>query len=180
MDFEWVQEVERLKEKAAEFMGVFGRMEQLEPVARTDSSAAIRWDNLMGAAVAIRDRIAYLTGLIDSVFNWFSSNGSEPPQTVQGLGQLGVLWLPVAVIAAAVAVIVSWISDAYIEVEQLEAVKELIDRGVTPAEAWRLVREKEKGIIGSFFEGITSNFVLLTALGLTAYYLPRYLKQNKR
>lgn len=84
-----------------------------------------------------------------------------------------------AVIATAVAVIVSWISDAYVEVEQLEAVKELIDRGVTPTEAWRLVREKEKGIIGSFFEGLTNNFVLLTALGLAAYYLPRYLKKGK-
>lgn len=179
MDFEWVQEVERLKEKAAEFMGLFGRMEQLESIARTDSSAAIRWDSLMSTAVTIRDRISYMTGLIDRVFEWFSSNGSEPPQTVQGLGQLGLLWVPIAAVGAVIAVIVAWTTDAYVEVEKLEAAKELIDRGVSPAEAWRLVREQDKGLIGTFFEGVTNNFILLTALGLAAYYLPRYLKQKR-
>lgn len=180
MDFAWVQEVERLKAKAAEFMGLFGRMEQLEPVARADPSASIRWDNLMGVAVSIRDRISYLTGLIDNVFAWFSSNGSEPPQTVQGFGALGILWVPVAVIAAAVAAIVAWSTDAYIEVEKLEAAQAFIAQGASPAEAWRLVREQDKGIIGGFLEGVTNNFVLLTALGLAAYYLPRYLKKGKR
>ncbi len=180
MDFEWQREVDKLKAKAAEFMSVFMRLSDLEPVARLDSTASLRYDNLMGVATAIRDRVAYVTGLIDGVFDWFASNGSEPPTTVAGMGQLGVLWVPVAVVAGAVAYIVSWLADAYIEVEQLDAVKALIDQGVTPAEAYRLVREQEKGLIGGFFEGITNNFILLTALGLAAWYLPRYLKKGKR
>lgn len=181
MDFEWLQAVENLKAKAAEFMGVFSRLESLESVARADPAASIRYDNLMGAALAIRDRISYLTGLIDRAFDWFASNGSQPSDTVAGMGQLGVLWIPVAVIAGAAAYIVSWLADAYIETEQLEAVQNLIAQGVAPADAWRLVREEQdKGIIGNIFAGIQSNFIVFAALGLAAYYLPRYLKKGKR
>lgn len=177
---EWLQEVERLKTKAREFMGVFGRMQELEPIARMDSAASLRWDKLMGMALAVRDRISYVTGLIDNVFSWFNSNGSTPPQTIQGLGQLGIAWLPLAVVAGAIAYIVSWLTDAYIEVEQLETVKSLIDQGVQPADAYRLAREQDKGIIGSFFEGLQNNFLLFAGLGLAAYYLPRYIKKGKR
>lgn len=180
MDFEWQAEVERLKEKAAEFMSVFTRLRNLESVARLDSSASLRYDNLMGVATAIQSRVSYVTGLIDSVFNWFNDQGSPPPNTVQGMGELGVLWVPVAVVAGAVAYIVSWLADAYIEVEQLEAVQELIAQGVSPADAYRLAREQKEGVISGIFSGIQKNFLLFAGLGLAAYYLPRYLKQGKR
>ena len=171
MDFEWLQEVERLKEKAAEFVNVFSRLQALEPVARTDPAAAQKYQSLMDRGVTIRDRISYVTGLIDKVFDWFASNGTNPPEAVAGLQGLGLLWVPVTIVAGAVAAIVAWLSDAYVSVKELETAKELIAQGVPPADAYRIAREGEKGLIGGFLEGVRDNFVLFTALGLAAWWV---------
>lgn len=173
MDFQWLQEVERLKEKAGEFITAFSRLQQLESVAKTNDAAYIKYNNLMTRGVEIKDRISYLTGLIDTVFEWFSGNGSEPPETVASLQGLGLLWVPVTIVAGAVAAIVAWISDAYVNIKELETAKELIAQNVSPSDAYRIAREQEQGVIGGFFQGIRNNFVLFTALGLAAWYITR-------
>lgn len=178
MDFAWVQEVERLKEKAAEFSDIFSRLQMLEPVARTNDAAYVRYQNLMARGNTIRDSVSYVTGLVDKVFDWFDSNGSAPPSTVQGLQGLGLLWVPIAVVSGAVAAIVGWLADAYVDVQELETAKELIAQGVSPADAYRIAREQEKGLIGGIFEGIRNNFVIFTALGLAAWWFTN--KAGKR
>lgn len=178
MDFEWLTEVNRLKEKAAEFTNVWGRLQALEPVARSDPAASVKYQSLMDRGAAIRDRISYITGLVDKVFDWFNSNGSAPADTVANLQGLGLLWVPVTIVAGAVAAIVAWLSDAYVSVKELETAKDLIAQGVAPADAYRIAREGEKGLIGGFLEGVRNNFVLFTALGLAAWWLTN--QQRKR
>lgn len=178
MDFEWLREVEALKEKAAEFVNVFSRLQALESVARTDSAASQKYQSLMDRGVAIRDRISYVTGLIDRAFEWFTDQGSTPPETVANLQGLGLLWIPAAVVAGAVAAVVAWLSDAYVQVKELETAQQLIAQGVPPADAYRIAREGEKGIIGGFLEGVRNNFILFTALGLAAWWVTN--QQRKR
>lgn len=179
MDFQWLQEVERLKEKAGEFMSAFSHLEQLESVAKTNDAAFINYNNLMTRGVEIKDRISYLTGLIDTVFNWFSSNDQEPPETVASLQGLGLLWVPVTLVAGAVAAIVAWVSDAYVSIKELETAKELISKGVSPADAYKIAREQEQGVIGGFFQGIRNNFMLFTALGLAAWYITKQVGKSR-
>lgn len=178
MDFEWLREVEALKEKAAEFVNVFSRLQALESVARTDAAASQKYQSLMDRGVAIRDRISYVTGLIDRAFEWFTDQGSTPPETVANLQGLGLLWIPAAVVAGAVAAVVAWLSDAYVQVKELETAQNLIAQGVPPADAYRIAREGEKGIIGGFLEGVRNNFVLFTTLGLAAWWITN--QQRKR
>lgn len=178
MDFEWMAEVDRLKEKAAEFMNVWGRLQALEPVAMTDSAAAVRHQSLMERGAAIRDRISYLTSMVDKVFDWFASNGSEPPDTVAGLQGLGLLWVPAAVVAGAVALVVAWLSDAYVEVSKLETAERLIAQNVPPSEAWRITREEQPGMIGQLLGGIQNNFIVFTALGLAAWWIMQRRKKG--
>lgn len=179
MDFEWLQEVDRLKEKAAEFMSVWGRLQTLESVARAEPVMSQRYQSLMDRGVTIRDRISYITGLIDTVFDWFDSNGSPPPNTVSNLQGLGLLWVPVTIVAGAVAAIVAWLSDAYVSIKELETAQNLINQGVSPADAYRIAREEDKGIIGTFMEGVQNNFILFTALGLAAWYVTKQVKRGR-
>lgn len=178
MALDWMTEVNRLKAKAAEFVNVWGRLQALEPVARTDSAASIRYQNLMAKGAAIRDRISYVTGLIDSAFNWFSEQGSEPPQTVAGLQGLGVIGIGAAVVAGAAALVIGWLADAYVEISKLETAEGLIAQNVTPAEAWRITRESEPGFIGQLFGGIQNNFIVFTALGLAAWWVTQQRKKG--
>lgn len=178
MDFEWLREVETLKEKAREFINVFSRLQTLEPVAFSDPAAAQKYRSLMDRGVAIRDRISYITGLIDHAFEWFNSNGSSPPETVASLQGLGVLGVGVAVIAGAVAAVVVWLTDAYVQVRELETAESLIAQNVSPADAYRIAREGEKGIIGGFLEGVRNNFVLFTALGLATWWVTNKTRKS--
>lgn len=178
MDFEWMAEVDRLKEKAAEFTNVWERLQALEPVARTDSAASIRYQNLMAKGATIRDRISYVTGLIDSAFNWFTEQGSEPPETVAGLQGLGIIGIGAAVVAGAAALAIGWLADAYVEVYQLETAEGLVNQGVSPAEAWRITREEQPGMIGQLMGGIQNNFIVFTALGLAAWWVMQQRKKS--
>lgn len=178
MDFEWLQEVEKLKEKALEFTNVWDRLQELEPVARTDSVAYSKYQNLTDQGITIRDRISYVTGLIDKVFNWFADQGSPPPDTVANLQGLGVLWVPVTIVAGAVAAIVAWLSDAYVSIKELETARDLIAQGVSPQEAYKIARKGEKGLIGGILEGIGNNFILFTALGLAAWWITNQTRKR--
>lgn len=178
MDFEWLREVENLKTKAAEFVGVFSRLQELEPIARTNDAAFTKYQSLMDRGVTIRDRISYVTGLVDKAFQWFTDQNSPPPETVANLQGLGLLWVPVTIVAGAVAAIVAWLADAYVSVQELETAKELIGQGVSPADAYRIAREGEKGLIGGFLEGVRNNFVLFTALGLAAWWITNQTRKR--
>ncbi len=178
MDFQWRREVENLKEKAAEFVSVFSRLQELEPVARADPAAVQKYNSLMERGAVIRERISYVTGLIDKAFSWFNEQGSSPPETVANLQGLGVLWVPVTLVAGAIAAIVAWLSDAYVSVKELETAQALIAQGVAPADAYKIAREGNKGLIGGFFEGIRDNFILFAALGLAAWWLTNRARKS--
>lgn len=170
MDLQWIAEADKLKEKAAEFADVFARLQALEPVARSVSSVAVKFQSLMDEGVTIRERIKRITGLIDDVLGWFTEQGSEPPETIANLQGLGILWVPIAIVAGAVAAITAWLSKAYVQIEEIEAAQKLIEQGVPANEAFKMVRER-KGFLQTLSEGVTKNLVLYTALGLATWYI---------
>lgn len=179
MALDWLTEVNRLKEKAAEFTNVWGRLQALEPVARTDSAASVRYQNLVAKGASIRDRISYVTGLIDNAFNWFTEQGSEPSETVAGLHGLGIIGIGAAVVAGAAALVIGWLADAYVEISKLETAESLIAQNVPPSEAWRITREKQPGMIGQLLGGIQNNFIVFTALGLAAWWVMQQRKKGQ-
>lgn len=139
--------IAEFKEQAAEFTRVFTRMRELREVAYADPTARSNYDALMSAANSVMDKIEAVTGTIDravgAVTNLF---GIEKEQ----LGQFAAVPLVViAVIAGGTALIVGWLAKAYIQLKELECAESLIQEGMTAAEAYKVCRSQQTGIVGT-------------------------------
>lgn len=111
---EWTAKVSELKARAAEFMSLFQDLETRGAQAAALGLSA-EYNELMGRGASIKARVLQVTGAIDSVYNnvsnLFGLAGYKP---VSGLGNLGLIPLiPIAIIVGAIALMVSWITDAY-------------------------------------------------------------------
>lgn len=111
---EWTAKVNELKARAAEFMNLFQDLEARQGQAMAAGLMA-EYSELMGRGASIKARVLQVTSAIDSVYNsvsnLFGLAGYKPGS---GLGNLGLIPLiPIAVIVGAIALMVSWITDAY-------------------------------------------------------------------
>lgn len=142
--------VAELKEKAAEFTRVFGRLEELKSIAYADPAAKSKWDSLMGAAHAVMKKVRAVTGWIDSVYGSITNLfGVDITDSELEDNTLGLAFIPIAVILGALAAITAWLSNAYVQLKELEAVEALIKQNVAPTDAYKLVRGEQGGILST-------------------------------
>lgn len=141
--------IAEFKDKAAEFMRVFTRMEELKSVAYADPAAKLRYDQQMSLASSIMNKIRYVTGLIDSAYGSITNLfGMDTVNQEIHDNNLGLAFVPLAVIAGATVAIVAWTSKAVIQLKELEAVRELMAEGATAEQAYKLVRQENGGLLG--------------------------------
>lgn len=110
----WSDKVAELKARAAEFMNLFNDLQQRQGQAAAAGLSA-EYAELMGRGASIKAKILQVTNSIDSVYNNVSNLfGLAGYANKGGLGNLGMIPLiPIAIIIGAIALMVSWITDAY-------------------------------------------------------------------
>lgn len=159
--------VEDFKNQAAEFARVFSRMRELRYIAEQDASASIRYADLMGLGNTIMDKVQYVTGLIDSVYGWVGNFFGVETRD-EYLNDIGAVPLiPIAVIVGASAFIVTWLSKAYVQLRELEAVERLLNEGYTAEEAYKLARGEQGGIMGT----ISNVLMMALVIGAGIYFM---------
>jgi len=105
----WQGAVEQLKLKAREFMDLFTWLESKRHVAATDPQVKAEYDAVMNKGRTVKATVEKTTGGIDWITGQLRARfGLAAPVT---MGALPLV--PIAVIAAAVAMITAWLADAY-------------------------------------------------------------------
>lgn len=134
----WWNSVQKFKEKADEFWSAYKRLEALEPVAMQTPDTARSYNNVMSGGDTITSNIEGVADTIKAAAGWAGGFfGVENIRQAQ-LGSLGLL--PVAIIVAAISAMGIWLTDAYVEISKLEAIKELTAGGTPVGQAAELVR----------------------------------------
>ena len=153
--------VAEFKRKADEFWTSYKRLEELEPVAMSTPATRESYNRVMYSGQNITGNIENAADRIQAAISWGAMSGIQPKQ----LGGLGV-W-PIAIIAAAIAAVTMWLSDAGVEIYKLENMKAMIGEGMTPTAAKDLV-----GTGGGFGEsfgaelGKAAGFAAVIGLGV--------------
>lgn len=132
----------KFKARVADFQAARRNLQKIgAQVARTnDMRAWEEYGKLAARADAIESKVTAALNAIDSAFK--AARAALGLEGVRTLAGLGIVWvLPVAVIAAAIAVIGYWMTD-YLKFaerysEQQRVAQELVAQGVDPVEAQR-------------------------------------------
>lgn len=161
--------VNRFKRKADEFWSAYKRLESLEPIAMQSADTAASYNRVMGSGQSITENIEDTADRIREAVSWGAMSGIQVNP-----GQLGALGLlPVAIIAAAIAAMGIWLSDAYVEIRKLESIKTMIGEGTDPKTAGDIVRGDGGGFGGAFGSelGKAAGFAAIVGIGI--WYLMR-------
>lgn len=132
LNAEWQRQVNRLKDKAAEFSRVFTKLEQRQPLAEQSPVLKHRYDRVMKLGLNVRQTVQGITGKIDAALRGFQDLFGLSPN-MAGMGAVPLV--PIAVIAGAIAAITAWLTDAYALDRQLDSLDSQIKAGVDPVVA---------------------------------------------
>lgn len=164
--------VAQFKRKADEFWSTYKRLEELEPVAMSTAATRDSYNKVMYSGQNITGNIENAADRIQAAISWGAMSGIEPKQ----LGGLGI-W-PIAIIAAAIAAMSMWLTDAGVEVYKLENMKAMIGKGMSPTAARDVVQSGGGGGFGTAFGtelGKAAGFAAVVGLGV--FYL---MKKGRR
>lgn len=160
---EWTAKVNELKARAAEFMNLFSDLETRQAQAAAAGLSA-EYNNLMSRGATIKARVLQVTNAIDGVYNsvsnLFGLSGFKPGS---GLGNLGLIPLiPIAIIVGAIALMVSWITDAYTMRNKLAAAQAV---GANAAQITQIASGGGGGLLSTVTGGLMGNVGLFLMIG---------------
>ena len=142
--------VSEFKTKADEFWSAYKRLEELEPIAMQTPDTQRSYNRVMGGGQRITGTIEGAATTVKSAVGWAGSLfGMDNVRERVNLGALGI-W-PIAIVAAAIAAIAIWLSEAYVEINKLESMKEMIREGTAPSVAGEIVRSGGGDTFGTAF-----------------------------
>ncbi len=162
----WYDVWGRLKTVAADLDGAVAELERQRPYALARPGLREEWQTKMEEIATARGRVTWLRDAIRSTMALF---GVE----LSGLGVLPLI--PLSVIAAGVAYIANLASSAWELSKKIEEQRRLESRGVSPADASRIV--SANAAAGS--SGVTGTLKTVAIVGggvfLLLYVLPKLL-----
>lgn len=127
----WSDAVADLKAKAAQFMQLFTRLKSIQSQTNLSESERARVDSIVRRGELVKSTVGALVKGIDGIANVLPRNLLSGVARSGGLGIIPLL--PIAAIAAAIAVMAAWISDAIVELERLELAEKVRQGGGDPA-----------------------------------------------
>jgi hypothetical protein len=147
---EWWNLVARFRQAAAQVDQVLERLRAQEDAARSDPGLSSQYDAIMQRAAELRATIADYLGKIDAAVQWLKGAGAWIADAFgfNGLGALPVL-IGVAAIAAALAAVTKFLTDAWALSKRIDEQQRLEARGLTPQEAAAVVERGTAGSAGS-------------------------------
>lgn len=179
---EWTAKVNELKARAQEFMSLFS---DLETRAGQAAAAGLsgEYNNLMSRGASIKARVLQVTNAVDGIYNSVSNLFGLSGLGMSGLGNLGVIPLiPIAIIVGAIALMVSWITDAYNLRNKLAAAQAA---GANASQITQIASGGSGGILQTLTSGsLVGNAGLFLAIGagilIAAPLLKRALQNAHR
>lgn len=142
----FMDKVREFKRKADEMWNLFTRLRAKRDLAYSTPETRASYDRVMGRAeriiAKVEEYVPQAQAIISTVGSMFGAFGMDRREA---LGQLGIPMLAIFGIGALITTMTVWISDAYVELQKLEAVQRFIDQGMTPTEATEAARGKGDG-----------------------------------
>lgn len=160
----WWDAVARFKAAAAQMEQSYQRLLALRDYAASRPALSARYRALVSRASTIRSTVADIKAKLESAVDWFRSIGAAV-----GLNGLGVLpILGIAAIAAAIALITKWTTDAAVFFRAVNEQRRLEAAGVAPERAAEIVRETAAAARGAGLDKWLP-LVLLAGVGWFAW-----------
>lgn len=150
---EWLNAVANLRAKAAEFQALREQVLESYSIAKEYPSLLSEYESLIFKSNIIESTIKSVTSGIDIIFGMFNTVFND--ENVDGLGIVPLV--PVAVILSAVAAITYWIKSTVKYLNKIKEIKRIENQGYTVEEAYKMVSEKDNGIL----QTLMSPYVLI-------------------
>ena len=173
----FLDKVRTFKRKADDAWDVFQKLRDKRQVAYRTPEGRARYDKIMGRGEAIVGKVEEYVPQIDAVLSF--AGGLFGLDRKQTLGQLGIGPLLVLGIGSLITIMTVWISDAWVEFQQLAATERYLDQGLSAAEAGKLARgETGAGFLTDILGGGIGGGVALALVAGGAIFL--LLQQGPR
>lgn len=170
---EFKQAVANFRNKANEFMLSINNMEQQRNFVATRPELKKEYDDLMDRTGIIKSTVSGITSAINKAAQWFGVDFDEP----QNLGLVPLI--PIAAIAASVAVMGKWVSDAYIFNQRIAEVKRLEAKGIPPERAAKIALKMPPSMLQQLGENVIKPVFGLALLGLGFWAYNIYQKRYR-
>lgn len=133
----WWNVVGQFRSAAAKMEETYARLASLADYVATRPAFAVQWNALMSRAATLRATVQEIRDKVASALNFLRSIGSSI-----GLSGLGILpaVIGVAAVAAAIAMVTKWTTDAINFQRAVEEQQRLERAGVPPERAAEIVR----------------------------------------
>lgn len=196
----WWDLVGKWRQKAAQFDQAYSALLAQRPDPVAHPNLAAQWRHLVASGQATRSRITEIANALASVSHAFSNASdalSRNPvfdavakagtsawdwlKKETGLGDLGFLpvLITAGVIAASLAAITYWITQAHELSVKLAAVQKLESQGMTPAAAAQAVQGLAPASSGfSLIGGSAGKYLALGAAGVALFLILRGRHEN--
>ncbi len=162
-DAAWWDLVGQFRQAAAKLEALYASLLQQRDYALARPSLAGPYQALMARVAPLRAQIAGITNGANRLIGWFRNLG------LQGLGILPLI--PIAVVAAALALITKWSLDARALSQRITEQQRLEATGVSPERAASIVAQTAIGAGGFFasLAGSAKTVGLVAVLGGLGY-----------
>lgn len=132
----WQAKMDELKAKAQSFNRIYAELESKRSIAEKDPALFKRYNALLKKGDWIKSIIQSITSGVD--FGASLLFGSKPPP-VNEMG--GLQLVPIAVIVGALSAITYFISDATVQLQEIDLLEKALDKGIDPANIAKARRE---------------------------------------
>lgn len=163
---EWWNLVARFRQAAAQVDQVLDRLRAQEGAARSDPALSSEFDSIMRRAAELRATIGDYLAKIDAAVQWLKGAGSWISDVFgfNGLGALPAL-IGIGAIAAALAAVTKFLTDAWALSRRIEEQQRLEARGLSPQEAAAVVERSAVGSAGSQWLKLLAGGVAIGVVG---------------
>jgi len=160
----WYNLVGQFRAKAQQFEQIYNKLMSDQSYALSNPALASDYRALLQIGRVTRAKIIATRNKIDSVIGWLKG--------LVGMNELGFIPLiPIAIVAASLAAITKWVTDAYAMSARIDEAKRLEAKGVPPERAAKIagrrVASQGGGLVGSLL-GIHPGWLIAGAIAVVA------------
>lgn len=173
-------EVDKFKAKANEAYDLWQELRAKRQAAASNPKLSAEYEKVMDDAETMTAKVsdvekavaAVRSGVAGTITGWFGLEGYRNGSRALGehLHGLGFAPVIIAVVAAAVAWIGSWVAEAYVVNRKLDAVENLTEQGVPYSEAGQIIADQGPPGALEIFAGRAGLGVALAGLAAVTLY----------
>ncbi|NIT36963.1 MAG: hypothetical protein GTN49_10780 [candidate division Zixibacteria bacterium] len=152
-------------------------MQAKRAAATTNPAIKAEYDKVMSDADAMGSKVSDVEravatvreGITETIYGWFGLEGIR--EAKNHLGELGIAQFAIIAVAAAIAWITTWITDALTVDRKLSAIENLVDDGVDPRTAGDIIEKNPPTATGEFFGKFGLGLGIAGVAAVALYYM---------